>query len=108
VAPYAGQLLTPELAADLGVKADGCDGRIAQEVDFTKRVAAIDLNLAQQLRAIDKIACDHAVSILTRAHEAAIEPPPIYERPWFVASVTFILTVAAGSLAVRGASQLAK
>lgn len=105
-APFDGQLLTPELAIDLGLKADGCEGRVALEVDYAKRAAAVELGLEQQLRRIDQDACRQAQALWEKRYAEAIEPPPLYERPWFIAGVTFVVTVAAGSLAIWGAGQL--
>lgn len=105
-APFGGQLLTDDLAVSLGLKADGCDARVAIEVDFAKRAAGVDLGLERQLRSIDQESCKAATSLLQERLKQAYEPPPLYERPWFVASVTFVLTVGAGSLAIWGAGQL--
>lgn len=105
-APFAGQLLSDDLAVSLGLKADGCDARLAIEVDFAKRAAGVELGLERQLRAIDQDACKQATALLQRRLEEALAPPPVYERPWFVATVTAVLTVTAGSLAIWGAGQL--
>lgn len=105
-APFEGQLLTTELAIDLGLKADSCAARVALEVDFAKKTAGVDLDLEKRLREVDRVACNSATSILQKRLEAAYEPVPFYERPWFVATVTTVLVVTAGSLAVWGAGQL--
>jgi hypothetical protein len=101
---FDGQLMTPELAIILGLKADGCDARTALEVDFAKKSAGVELKLEKELRQIDQDSCKTATSFLQDRLEGAA--PPWYERPWFVAGVTFVLTVTAVSLAIWGAGQL--
>jgi hypothetical protein len=101
---FEGQLLTTDLAITLGMKAANCDARIALEVDFAKKMAEVDLVLEKKLREIDgKSAVDSIQLMQKRLDEAVV---PVYERPWFVAGVTFVLTVGAFSLAVWGAGQL--
>jgi len=105
-APWDGQLLTPELALDLGLKVDGCAAKLQLELDFANKSADIELNLEKQLRQIDQTACQESRATLQRQIDEALQPPPFYERPWFVASVTAILTVTAASLVIWGAGQL--
>ena len=105
-APFTGQLLSNDLAVQLGLKADGCDARLAVEVDFAKRTAQVETDLAKHLHEIDRDACKATTTVLHDRLRQAMEAQPFYERPWFVATVTAVLTVGAGSLAIWGAGQL--
>ena len=98
VAPFSGQLLTPSLAIDLGLKAQFCDARIGLEVGHAKALLQVDLDSERRLRQVDAAAADAARALLMRRLE---EVSPWYERPWFVAGVATLGTVAAYALAMK-------
>lgn len=97
LAPFTGQLLTPDLAVCLGQRADGAEKRFRLDLDHQLRLAAIDLQHEQRLHQIDLEADAQEKDALQRALEAAT--PPFYERPAFTIPatvavvVTFILLV---------------
>lgn len=97
-APYSGQLLTPALAIDLGLKAQFCDTRVALEVGHAKALLQLEVDTAKRLREIDAAASQAAQEALLRRLEAAT---PWYERPWFVAGVSVAGAVAAYALAMK-------
>lgn len=99
IAPFDGQLLTPALAVDLGLKAQFCDARIGLEVEHARALAKVDLDLERQLRAIDAVKARATDEVLRQQLEAVT--PPVYERPWFVATVATVVTVAAYALAMK-------
>ncbi|MFA4944425.1 MAG: hypothetical protein WC789_06965 [Lentisphaeria bacterium] len=95
VAPYAGQLLTPRLAVDLGQRAQGCDARMELAVQFAQDSAQVDLRLERSLRENDLKASAEREKILQDALQAAREAQkdPWYEHPAFVATISVVLTV---------------
>ncbi len=101
-APYAGQLVTSRLATLLSQKAEACDERSKLNIDYVKHYSEIDLSLERQLRIIDKDMAAQTQKSLETALAEARRPPPIVERPWFVATVTATITLvlAAATLAV--------
>jgi hypothetical protein len=99
VAPFAGQLLTPALAVDLGLKAQFCDARIGLEVEHARALVRVDLDLERQLRAIDTLKAAATADVLRQQMDAV--SPRVYERPWVVAIVTAIVVVSAYALAMK-------
>ncbi|MFA5028480.1 MAG: hypothetical protein WC713_11455, partial [Candidatus Methylomirabilota bacterium] len=95
VAPYAGQLLTPKLAVDLGQRAQGCDARTELAVKFAQDSSGVDLQLEKSLRENDAKAAAEREKILQDALQAAREAQkdPWYEHPAFVATISVVLTV---------------
>ncbi len=95
VAPYAGQLLTPKLAVDLGQRAGGCDARLQLEQDRLEKTAQLDLELERKLRAEDARAAGAREAILQESLRAAraAQEDPWYEHPAFVATISVVLTV---------------
>jgi len=86
-APFAGQLLTPTLAIDLGQKADSFDKRLSLELGYKTRTLQIELDLERRLRKIDLDAFQRSETLLlTRLEEAHYRP--WYEHPAFVSVVT--------------------
>lgn len=98
-APFDGQLLTPALAIDLGLKAQFCDARIGLEVAHTKAVDKVDLDLERQLRSLDAVTAKATHDVLRQQIETL--SPAVYERPWFVATVTAVVVVASYALAMK-------
>jgi hypothetical protein len=104
-APFDGQLLTPELAVSLGLKADQCDARVTLEADFCKKAADLERSYAEYIAEVDEEAAVQRNAVCQKQLETALAVPLI-ERPWLVATITAVLTVTAGSLAVWSAGQL--
>lgn len=86
-APFAGQLLTTDLAIRLGQKADRCDSIIELEKLHQQELAMVQVNLARQKEAL--------------ANEARIQERKVWEtrlehatswytHPLFVAAVTAV------------------
>lgn len=97
-APFSGQLLTTKLAISIGQKAEYCDVVTKIEVDRTAEKAAIDLTAEKQLRSIDN---DTAKAEREAMQKRLDQAQPWYERPWFVATVTVIITVTAYGIAMK-------
>lgn len=92
MAPYAGQLLTPRLAVDLGQKAQGCDVRMELAVKFAEDNSGVDLQLEKSLRENDARAAAEREKILRDALEEA-RARPWYEHPAFVATTAVVVTI---------------
>jgi len=101
--PFSGQLLTPKLAITLGLKAQYCDARAALDVDHAKALMQVDLDSERRLRAIDADAAKAAQELLLKRLE---EGNPWFERPWFVAGVAIVTTVASYALAMKSVEWL--
>lgn len=99
-APFSGQLLSADLALNLGLKAEYCDARLTLEVDRAKALLQLDLDSERRLRAIDAEGAKAAQELLLKR---LAEATPWYERPWFVASAAVLGTVAAYALAMKSA-----
>jgi len=92
IAPFDGQLLSVDLAIDLGQKATFCDKRLNLELKFQEKRLNLKLDLEKRLHEIDSKAWESERKLLlTRLEEAS--SPPWYEHPAFVATVSVILTV---------------
>lgn len=92
VAPFSGQLLTPDLAFELGWRAQSFEKRLKAELDLKLGIMKIDLELARKLHQVDLKACDASKQVLTQALEEA-SSRPFYEHPAFVATITVVLTL---------------
>jgi len=90
--PFSGQLLTPELAIDLGQKAYFCDERLDLTLKFERAKLQVDLDLEKQLRVQDREAWEAKEKVLMRELGAS-RSRPFYEHPLFVATVSVVLTV---------------
>jgi predicted ATPase len=91
-APFSGQLLSPNLAIDLGQKASYCDERLSLELKHTEAKLSIDLTLEKQLRGNEKLTWEAEKKLLMDRLEEAKKPPPWYTHPAFVITVTVIGT----------------
>ena len=100
-APFTGQLLTPNLALDLSLKANTCDERLQLELKYQKALFNIDLNLEKQLRKNDEIHYKRENALLTKRLEEA-HYRPFYEHPIFVAAITAAVVL----LTVYGTAEL--
>ena len=100
-AEFSGQLLTPGLALKLGQKAEQCDARMKAEVDFAKALAKVDLDLEKKLRANETEALRQELALVKERMKV-----PWYERPWFVVTVTIVLTVGLVGVSAWGMGQL--
>lgn len=92
-APYSGQLLTPDLALALGLKADRCDAMLKIEREAAKKETKITVELERQL----KTNCDRRCKLEKRVirwevdHWKEAAKVPWYEKPVFVATVTAVV-----------------
>jgi hypothetical protein len=90
-APYAGQLLTPDLAIELGVRASQCVARTQAEVDHAKALAGVQLGLCKQTAEVDAALHRDQLGLLHQELDAA---RAWYRSPEFVAAVAIVLTTA--------------
>ena len=103
-APFAGQLLTPRLAIDLGQKASGCDARMQLELDRVNGLAAAKADLDLKLLTIERDSALAEKKVLQDAlakTKDLVPPPPWYERPAVVATLGVVVTVGVMFLAVK-------
>lgn len=91
IVPFDGQLLTPQLAADLGTKAARCDERVAEVTLFQEKLTTLALiGPASKV----EVAEAEAAFWKTRYLGAQAElTPPWYERPAPVIVVTVTVVV---------------
>lgn len=101
LAPFDGDLLTPEMSVDLGQKAFWCDERLQLKLDVATEKLRIDLKAARDILANNDAFHKKEIHLLTERLKEA-HRTPFYKEPIFVASVSVVLTI----LAVYGASQL--
>ena len=104
-APFAGQLLTPELAIALGQKAAGADVRLRLEVATATRTAAIELRYALALAQADLHAATASAALQRDRAELAeaayvATQPGVFDHPLF--------WVLVGVAAMAGAFALAR
>lgn len=111
--PFDGVLQSPKQAATVAVRADPkrTQERIDAEVKKAKDLAAVDLKLEKKYRAIDNQAAADKLKATETNYEERIKRledalPSWYQEPWFVASTTFVLTVAAVGVTVHIADRL--
>ena len=88
-APFAGQLLTPRLAIDLGQKANSCQDRIDMRVTHEAKLAAIDLETERKMHQIDVASWARERKLLLLRLEEA-HTTPWYSHPAFVATVSVL------------------
>ena len=102
-APFDGQLLTTQLALDLGLKANQCDAHIKLQVDFAEKTAALDLGLERALRENNQKRYRQELEavVADRDRWKQLAAVPFYEEPWLVATVTAVVV----SVIFVGASQ---
>jgi hypothetical protein len=98
-APFSGVLLTVELAASLGTKAEFCARRIKAEVDHAGRLANLELVNQQKLHKIDQEAWQQKEKLLLGELESKHS---IFREPWFVATVSVVLTLGVVGVAAYG------
>jgi len=102
-APYAGQLLSTELALRLGQKADRCDAYVRIEIDYAARMAQVQLDLERQKRRIDLDAALATLAATRRYYQQQLDDSP---SPWLVGGLAVAATVAVTVLAVWATSSL--
>lgn len=91
-APFTGQLLSPELALTLGIKADQCDIRLDLATKRVQRLADIDLTLCKRLQKIaSESASERRAALLRRIERAE----SVWRSPAIVATISVALTLAA-------------
>ena len=86
-APFTGQLMSTELAIELGTAAEKCEARATVDLKFVHRVHQIETEYQRKLKEIDDQAWHRREELLRLAL------PSWYQEPWFVATVTGIITV---------------
>lgn len=91
-APFQGQLLSTELAIDLGQKATWCDQRLDLGLKHAKALADLDLTLAKQLRENDRVAWEAEKKLLLDRLEEEKNSGKWYTHPIFVATVSILST----------------
>ena len=91
-APFAGQLLTTDLAIELGQRADGCDQRLKLSLDYQQRITNLELDYTKKSQALQLETMQTKVDLLQKQLEVATATP-WYKSPLFVASVSIIATV---------------
>ncbi len=92
-APFSGQLYTPELALDHAEKVHSFDTRLKLEIDHVEGRLHLTIEGLQRLRDIDAMAMAQRDAANQRALEAVT--PAFFEKPWFIATLTAVLTSAA-------------
>lgn len=94
-APFAGQLMTPRMAAEIAVRADQADERVSAAEERVAGIWQAKLDYEKELRRIDVETKDGHIKWWT-AEAAALREQingPFYREPWFVATVSVILTI---------------
>lgn len=91
LAPFNGQLLSPDLAIDLGQKAELFDLRLDLELKRATGLLQADLSLERQLRENNRKAFEAQIVLLTTRLEEA-HHRLWWEHPVFVAAVAVVLT----------------
>jgi hypothetical protein len=94
VAPFDGQLVSPDLAITLGQRAEHCDARIELEANRVRGLEKAETKLCQRMADIDKAAAGEREKVLQKSLEAC-EGQPWWESPPFVVTVTVVVTTAA-------------
>lgn len=89
-APFAGQLLTPSLALKLGQGLEGCMQRWDMERQRLEAEALIQEGYWEQRLKDEQAASGAKQKALERALQQSA--PSWYEKPWFVASLSIVLT----------------
>ena len=106
VAPFIGQLYTPELALDHSLKVHGFDARLKLEIERVEETWKAQLNLEKKLHEIDNEAAAQAEKVLLESLENA--QPPFYERPAFVIPITVVVTAGVILGAIALSAELGK
>lgn len=96
-APFAGQLLTPQLALRVGQGAGGCAARIQAAVGRCQQDADIELAAAKQMTFADTEAAraqqaDLQAQLDETQKQLAAATPPWFAQPWFVGPVAAVLS----------------
>lgn len=104
-APFAGQLLTPDLALKLGMGLEGCRARKKLELEHTREMCRVRAAYEVADRKIREGGLQDRVTLLEseleRAHLAAQRP--WWEDPGFVTPVAFTAGLAVSGALVFGA-----
>jgi hypothetical protein len=90
-APFTGQLLTPELALNLGQRAESCDARVRIEVSRTASVAAANKVADSRIAASDLLAMTRERDLERRLREESA--PGLLEHPLVVSGLTAVLVI---------------
>lgn len=90
-APYDGQVLSTDLAIDLGQKAELFELRLGLELERATSLLKADLSLERRLRENDQQAFEAQIDLLTNRLEEA-HHRLWYEHPLFIAAVSAVVT----------------
>ena len=92
IAPFAGQLLTPKLAIQLGQKADTCDQRLDLELKREKEIHRIEIDYQTDLHNIDKNSWKSQESLLLKELRKE-KVRKFFSHPAFVSILSSGLTI---------------
>lgn len=104
-APFSGQLLAHELAADLGVRAESCDRWVALEVARTSSLARVERDAELEIMQIDLTRLERESAALERDRDfwraQAVAEPIFVLTPTFLVPVSIALGLGLGLLIHR-------
>lgn len=106
IVPFSGQLLTAELATDLGIRIESCVAKAELSLDLLRKKMQVEVDYQKTLLSNAKTTYSMELNALTADRDRWKEAAhvPFYERPWFVAMVTTLVigTVVIGSSYIIG------
>lgn len=102
-APFDGQLLSPELAIELGQKALDFDIEMSIRLDRQRQLHDIEMAYQKEIHDLDNAAAEKQIDLLAKELEEA-SAVPWYRTPVFVAVVSCVTT----GLVFVGAAYLVK
>ncbi len=91
-APFSGDLFPVRLSLSLGLQLERCEQQHEAVVSRLTKLHTNDLALEKEKARIKTEAANQRIAVLTRNMD---EAKAFYRQPWFVASVSVFLTVAA-------------
>lgn len=102
-AGFSGILVTPALAAELYVTRESQPKKIQLAVTATAAWWGVKLDAEKDRRRVDNEAAEKREKKLTEHYEQRLDDvrPSWYERPWFVATVATVGTLAAVALSIE-------
>lgn len=103
-APFSGQLITPDLAADLAVGLERCEKRQELELKHAEMQCKLRVKGAQAVQDSQLRAANAKIKVLQAALEEARKQRerPFWEEPFFVAPVAVGATVVVTTAVVFG------
>ncbi len=91
-APYDGQLLTTELAINLGQKAHSFDVRLKLELKRAEEKYRLELDYQKKVNEIDRKSCQEQTELLLN-NLKEVQKASWYKHPAFVATVTGVVII---------------